>query len=811
MECVAAAALCLVPAASLVPVRAAAVAATVSIDTAHPGHAVSPMLWGIFFEEINLAGDGGIYAELVRNRSFEDAEKPEHWKLLPDDGADAAMEIDSATPLNPLNRRSLRLQVRGAGRAALVNEGYWGIPLQSGAQYGLRFEARATTNFVGLITVELQDPAGNVCASRAFNDVTPSWKSFAGTLTSDTTIPEGRLVLRVNGPATVWFDMVSLFPEASRLWKGRGGGFRSDLMQMLDGLKPAFLRFPGGCWVEGHDLEHAYRWKETIGDIAHRRTQYNLWQYQSTHGLGYHEYLQLCEDLGAEPLLVINCGMSHTEVVPLDQMGPWVQDALDAIEYANGPTNSLWGSFRARSGHPAPFGLKYLEIGNENGGPAYHERYALFYDALKARYPEIHLIANEWGGTPKTRPVEMVDEHYYSSPEFFIRQADRYDRYDRQGPKIYVGEYAVTAGCGQGNLRAAVGEAAFMTGMERNSDVVVMSSYAPLFANVNYKKWNPDLINFDNHRVCGTPSYYVQQMFACNRGDVVLPVRITVPQTPREQTQPGRIGLGTWLTQAEYKDLRVTQGNQVLYASDFARSIADWQTRGGQWSVVDGAFRQSASTENVQAVVGDAGWSDYTYTLKARKLGGAEGFLVMFQVRDDQNWLWWNLGGWGNQRHAIERCENGGKSILGKEVNGRIETGRWYDVRIELRGLKIRCYLDDELIHEVEHPELRPWFASATLDRVSGDSIVKLVNASAEDIACTIEWQGARPTGTARLQLLSGSTPMEENTLSDPLRVSPRTLGVPVKDGRLEHRFPGNSVSVIRMGLAVGRAGGSRQ
>ena len=268
----------------------------------------------------------------------------------------------------------------------------------------------------------------------------------------------------------------------------------------------------------------AYRWKQTIGDPSERRTQYNLWQYHATHGIGYHEYLQMCEDLGAEPLFVINCGMSHKEVVPLDKMGEFVQDALDAIEYANGPVSSTWGALRAKNGHPAPFNLKYMEIGNENGGTAYQERYALFYDAIKAKYPQMHLIADEWSGRPTNRPIEIVDEHYYSTPEFFIANADKYDSYDRAGRKVYVGEYAVTQGCGQGNLRAAVGEAAFMTGLERNSDVVVMASYAPLFANVNYKKWNPDLIDFDSSRVYGIPSYYVQQMFSENRGDVVLPV-----------------------------------------------------------------------------------------------------------------------------------------------------------------------------------------------------------------------------------------------------------------------------------------------
>jgi alpha-L-arabinofuranosidase len=235
--------------------------------------------------------------------------------------------------------------------------------------------------------------------------------------------------------------------------------------------------------VEGDDMAHMYRWKETIGDIACRKPLFNIWGYSATHGLGYHEYLQLSEDLGAEPLFCINTGMSHREVVPLDQMGPWVQDALDAIEYANGPTNSIWGGLRAQNGHPEPFHMKYLEIGNENGGPAYHERWELFYGAIKAKHPGIQLIANVWGGYPTTLMPDVIDEHYYNNPEFFIQQAHKYDTYKRDGPKVFVGEYAVTQGTGQGNLRGAIGEAAFMTGLERNSDVVIMASYAPLFVN----------------------------------------------------------------------------------------------------------------------------------------------------------------------------------------------------------------------------------------------------------------------------------------------------------------------------------------
>jgi hypothetical protein len=241
--------------------------------------------------------------------------------------------------------------------------------------------------------------------------------------------------------------------------------------------------------------------------------------------------------------------------------------------------------------------------------------------------PNLRLIANEWGGRPTNRPVEIVDEHYYSSPEFFINNANKYDSYDRAGRKVYVGEYAVTQGCGQGNLRAAVGEAAFMTGLERNSDVVLMASYAPLFANVNYKKWNPDLIDFDSSRVYGLPSYYVQKMFSENHGDVVLPVEVESPEVTAA-SKSGSIGVGTWRTEVEFKDLKVTRNGETLFVSDFSSGTNGWKLRGGEWSVTGGALHQKASAENIRAFIGDKSWRDYTYSLKARKLSGDEGFLI---------------------------------------------------------------------------------------------------------------------------------------------------------------------------------------
>jgi alpha-L-arabinofuranosidase len=774
--------------AALLASNLAAEPARITVDIARPGHPIAPTLWGVFFEDINLSADGGIYPEGVRNRSFEDAMEPEHWRLTNLEGDANEMSIDTSRPLNPFNRRSLKLRVNG--KLSLTNEGYWGIHLVQGERYVVRLAARAGDGFTGSMVVGLESKGAGSARSQ-LTGFADAWKDFEIELTATGTDPKGALRLVIEGQGSLWLDMVSVLPK--RTW--RGHGLRPDLCEMLAALKPSFFRFPGGCWVEGDDTAHNYRWKNTIGDVRHRIPLWNIWQYWGTHGLGYHEYLQLSEDLSAEPLFCINVGMSHREVVPLDQMGPWVQDALDAIEYANGSTNTVWGSLRGRNGHPTPFHLKYLEIGNENGGPAYHERWALFHDAIKARHPEIQLIANVWGSYPTNRPPEIVDEHYYNNPEFFMREAKRYDTYRRDGPKVFVGEYAVTSGAGLGNLRGAIGEAAFMTGLERNSDVVIMAAYAPLFVNSNHKRWPINLINFDSSRAFGLPSYYVQKLFSEHRGDVVLPV---VVESPVAETNPGggAVGVGTWQTQAEFKDLTVTRNGETLLAADFPARTAGWRLHGnGKWTTENGTLRQDGLDENIRAIIGDATWTDYTLSLKARKHGGREGFLILFRVKNDAEKSWWNLGGWGNQRHALEL---GG--IVGNEVHGSIETDRWYDIRIEMKGRGIKCYLDDQLVHDVVAPTMTSLYASASRVQPDGEVIVKVVNAATEPLTTEIQLTGVNQVmSPGEAILLTHDNPAAENSLDHPFNVVPQHESVAIDGPRFQRAFPGNSLTILRL------------
>lgn len=762
-------------------------AAAITVDAAHPAHAASPKLFGIFFEEINHAGDGGLYAEMIRNRAFSSRDALEAWTPL----EGARISVDEALPLNQWNPRELRIEAGHPG-GGVANAGFWGMAVRRGEAYRLTIFARSDAPG-GTLVASLDGAAGPAASSGRIGPLAPQWKKWSVVLTGRRDDAAARLTLRAAEPGTYFIAFASLMP--AHTFKGRANGLRRDLASMLADLKPSFVRFPGGCFCEGDQLVNAFRWKKTIGPIWERPGHWNLWGYHSTDGLGFHEYLQMCEDLGAEPLFVINCGMAHGGNVPLDELGPWVQDALDALEYANGPVTSRWGALRAANGHPKPFHLRMLEIGNENGGPAYEERYARFYDAIKARYPDVQLIADI---PVRSRPADLIDEHYYSNPGFFVDNATRYDRYSRTGPRIYVGEYAVTQECGKGNLRAAAAEAAFMTGLERNSDVVSMASYAPLFVNVNNRAWNPDAICFDAARCYGTPSYWVQWLFSRNRIQQVLPSKIQAT-LPARQPVTGAIGLGTWRTQAEYRDVRVSADGQTLFADDFTHGAAQWKPYRGAWSVGDGVYRQNDLAEDDRAVAGDVRWTNYTLTLQARKIGGAEGFLIMFHVRDRDNWYWWNIGGWGNTRHAIEKCSGGLKSIIGRDVPGSVEEGRWYSVRVEVNGDHIRCFLNGRLIHDVTDRPAGPLAASAGAAENGRTVVVKIANNGAQQMDVSLRILGAKPARKAVMWLIASADPEDENSFESPRHVAPAQHSITVNSSRISLRLPPFSVAALRV------------
>ena len=785
----------------LVTMRSYADEQAVRIDINAEGNriAVSPELYGIFYEEINHAGDGGLYAEMVQNRSFEENLPPGNarvengelitkngwryrpfidsglyaWSKVEGDSAKVTMELDDSVPLNDQTPHSMKVTVEAVGQGAgVANEGYWGMSVRGGETYNLSFYARTDAGQIADLTATLESADGkSVYAISKVAGVGGEWKQYKCTLKATGTDPKSELAIRFNKPIVMWLDMVSLFPKHT--YKQRPGGLRNDLVTMLEGLHPKFLRFPGGCVVEGCTLDDRIQWKKTIGDIAKRPGHWDVWGYRASDGLGYHEFLQLAEDLGAEAMYVVNVGMScqgrnpetvqDTDTLVKD----YVQDTLDALDYAMAPTTNKWGALRAQNGHPKPFKIKYVEIGNENWGETYHKHYKIFYDAIKGLYPEIITIADQ---PIPGAPMEIVDEHFYVNPNVFFSTAERYDTYDRKGPKIYVGEYAVNQNVGAGNLLGALSESVWMMGMERNSDIVIMASYAPLFENVNDREWPTNLIRFDNSRVLGRSSYYVQKMFAENLPTTMVKAKVSYPSIKRPLPQ-GKIGLRTWLTDAEYKDIRVTQGDNMLYTSDFSERAENWEVIRGGWIVENGVYRQQdPSATDTLTVFGDETWSDYTVELKAKRNGGREGFMVLVRSLKG-NAVQWNLGGWANTKHAIQV---GGAIVA--EAPGSIEEGRWYDVKIELIGEQVKCYLDGKLIHDVTVKLSIPrmWAANVGLDTKREELIVKMCNATEKSMPFNIKISGfGRVSPEAKVITLSGEGPEDENTLEEPMRVVP--------------------------------------
>ncbi len=773
---------------------------TITVDVGKPAHSISPMLFGVFFEDINLSADGGIYPEMVRNRSFEDADNLQNWKFVNPNGNCNASVITAnvqsmppVLPLNAFNRKSLFINVNGS--FILENDGYWGMNIEKGKNYSFKMAARTPDGYDSSLKIKLVGSDGNELASSEIKGVGTDWKYFSLTLNALGSDPKAHLEIAGEGNGKLYLDMVSLLPEQT--WKNHG--LRVDLAEAVNALHPKFLRFPGGCWVEGDDFAHMNHWKNTIGNIDTRTPLWNIWGYNATQGLGFHEYLQLAEDLGAEPLFCVNAGISHKEVVPLDRMGQWIQDILDAIEYANGSETSVWGSLRAQSGHPKPFNLKYIEIGNENGMAPYAERWDLIATAILSKYPDMKLIANEWaGGHPKTHGPEYIDEHYYNNPDWFIWNSNRYDSYDRKGPKIFIGEYAVTSNTGNGNLRGAIGEAAWMTGMERNSDIVMMGSYAPLFCNANHKAWPVNLINFDSYHWFGLPSYYVQQMFAANQGTVSLPINIAGVPSIEMPHSNGCIGLGTWLNSAEFKDVEVVSSKgKVLLKPDFSKVDSKWRKTGkGEWSVHNGILRQSAFAPNTTIFMGDTTWTDYTIKLKARKLSGENGFQIYFHNRNNAERTRWDLGGFGNSAHQMEM------GMFIESINAGINPGKWYDVKVEIRGNSVKGYLDGKLVQEVSdaNVKVKSLCLSAAYDDRSGDVILKIVNVSHKSVKTQINLKGADSlTGSGKAIVLSADRETDENTLDSPIKVSPKVELVKFTGSTIARSFPANSMTVLRL------------
>ena len=502
---------------------------SLAIQVDRPTARVSPMLYGLMTEEINFSYDGGLYPELVRDRAIGQGWRAlTHWTVVAKGNSQVKVSADETTGPSAALPRSLKVEVASATEAApagVENDGFWGIPVRSRTTYTGSFYAKTDSAGVAVTVSLVNDETGRTAATATVAGLTGEWKQLSFTLkTAEVPVTaNNHLILTVPRPATVWFDLVSLFPPT---YHDRPLGNRIDLMEKLAAMHPKFLRLPGGNYLEGDHIAERFEWKKTIGPWVDRPTHPSPWHYRSSDGMGLLEFLEWCEDLKIEPVLAVYAGysMAQEHVEPGTALKPYVEDALDEIEYASGGTETKWGAERARDGHAAPFPLHYVEIGNEDWfdrSGSYDGRYAQYYKAIKKRYPELQLIAT---APVKSVKPDVLDEHFYMSAQQSFGDANHYDKTDRTGPKIFVGEWATREGEPTPNLQAALGDAAWMTGMERNSDLIAMASYAPLFVNVNPggMQWETDLIGYDALTSYGSPSYWAQVLFGSRLGTEVV-------------------------------------------------------------------------------------------------------------------------------------------------------------------------------------------------------------------------------------------------------------------------------------------------
>ena len=808
------------------------------INLQEKGAEVAPSMYGIFFEEINHAGDGGLYAELVKNRSFEELEMPEGyyaegdilhpkevcnhltgevrhgsfrwttepvpgWILQTGENSSAEMKLTKENPKFQSASNNLKVTIKDASAPVrLVNGGYWGMNLVKDDSYLLRAILRTSADYKGKITALLLSDTDEVLALAPVEvDGSGSWNDVHQTLRPSATAAKGKLALEFDGTGTVSLDYVSLFPE--KTFRDRPNGLRNDVAEMLNGLHPAFVRWPGGCVVEGISLENRFEWKKTLGDPASRSGEYSTWGYRCSYGFGYHEMLQFCEDINADAMFVCNVGLGCQyrmgDASPESKIAYYLDDCMDAIEYALGDVTTEWGAKRAAQGHPQAFPLKYVEIGNENWGDEYDKRFDIFYKAIKAKYPELILISNHGlGGTGKIAKTDMIDPHWYVNPEFFFQNTTIFDSHPRGKYDAYVGEYACNANVGGGNMRAALSEAAFISGMERNGDLVKMASYAPLLENRNDRSWAVNLIWLDTDQVLGRSSYYVQQMAAENRPTYNVKSNLTMGTPQPLEYEAGRLGFGSWNTQVEFKDVKVTEEDGTAVNLDL-NSVAD---KKGAWMLENGVLSQTSLETPTRYIVDGFSGNRFTLECQVRKVGGHEGFFLYFGLsQDDKKGFVYNVAGWNNQSTAVEGVSDGQTTgVVGDRVSQSLENNKWYDVKLVVTPQKSELYMDGKLIMAYA-PETTPLqFFSSGYDEATGELIVKVVNAEVEAYPLRVKLDGvSQVEKTGKVISLSAASDMDENSFEEPKKIYPQESEFKGFGKSFSYTFPPFSYTILRV------------
>lgn len=820
---------------------------SLAVDVEDEIHDISDLLFGVFFEDINFAADGGLYAEMVVNRSFEFTELAANdalygWNTV--GGASARVEAGAEDALNENNPNYLVLSNSSNAPAGIENVGFLdGMAIGENAKYNFSVYAKDLDGCGG-VTVRLA-VGGETVAEGRIEALTADWQKYELELTAGKTDFENTTLQVLIDGGSAAFDMISLFPDDT--FKGRENGMRKDLGKMLEELEPKFLRFPGGCVIEGYDYETLYNWKNSIGtgpdglplefnggygDVAARKQGINLWTNVAatddpypcfmSYGLGFYEYFQLAEDIGAIGVPVINCGiycqMRGRGPVDTnsDEFKQYVQDMHDLVEFCRGDESTTWGKVRVSLGHPAAFELKYICIGNEQEGEVYFERYQAFLDSFNEAkkqnpklYEGIELIysAGASDGTHGENYLKSyeyakeqlgnsyiaedfagaTDQHYYNQPEWFLKNTDYYDEanYRRSvdemtdtpyggGIQVFLGEYAAKSN----TLKAALAEAAYMTGLERNGDIVRMAAYAPLFGNLTATHWSPDLIWFNNHQVTGSISYYVQKLFSNNAGSKLLSSTLDGAKVEQKPLS-GRIGIGTWYTAAEFDNVKIVSNetDKTLGSDKFSLPLNFWWNweniyDSNDFEIKNGKLVQTNTwmpyTETgMVAYFGCDDWSNYTYTVEATKLDGDEGFIIPFAVKDSQNCWFWNIGGWGNTVSCLQQIENGAKSkILDTEKPCVIETGKTYNLKVVVSGTEVKCYIDDVLYidHDTASNAEAEAYHVVSTDK-NGDVIIKIVNVTETSRVFAVDLNGASVKSTALINQVAGNSLANDNIL----------------------------------------------
>ena len=791
--------------------------AVIQIRMDVPGSPVNQSLYGLTIEEINHAVEGGIYGELIQNRSFEfgqvplncryDAARnqlitPNGWSIpfiRPDSvpgwrrlDKNTYTVIDNQFLLSEKNRRSLFVYITPSDNqrtGGVIAEGFGGIPIRKDQKYDLTFYIRSSSAQPKPVQVFLTDSVGDQACSAVFT-LYPAceWKKYAHTFTATETTAHARLQFSADTAVGFWLDMVSLFPENS--WNGRSNGLRPEVMEAVAALNPAFIRFPGGDFVEGYTAGTYPVWHESAGPLAERRNFWNIWSYGSTNGMGFHEYLLMCEDLKAEPVYVINSGVTSQSRRPryenIRTMDALVQDALNAIGYANDSTDTEWGAMRAKAGHDKPFGLKYIEVGSDNHGYEYERRFDLFKKAINAAYPDVTVISS--CPTTGKRRSEWSDSHCYATEDFLLSQANRFDTdgYSRKTSPLFIGEFSAAGSEVPGSMRNALVEAAFLIGVENGQDKVRRLAYAPLLGNANFPFQREPALLYNGLDLLATPAYHMLNLFWNNRGDEVLKTNVTCYQRP--QIIPGRAGIELFDNFYEFRDVKINHipvdGGQIL--------SGDWKINQGELSVVPNRWNN--------ILLGDSSAYNYDFSASFRRVKGSGN--LQFRVRDNgkpglQNDYIGVTVGHGDVE--FYRQSGGVRDTLCAPFSYPLQTGEWYAIQLICTHETIQLWINNELLREVNLHPIPAILASTAYDESRQLLLLKVVNTTRHAEKTRLEIDGGTIDNTAQIIQISGE-PEAVNTFENPDLIIPReeTVVFPL-GGPKVYSFPPNSVTLMML------------